>query len=119
MAALVIIVCYMPWSIVLEHNIVISGMDAKGTDFGRPGLMNIILSIVMIVFFSLPKVWAKRTNLFITTISFAWSIRNYLLVTSCYYGECPQRQPALYAFVLFSFIAMLMSFFPQVKIEEG
>ena len=118
-AVLIIVFCHLPWSIVTERNIVISGMFAEGTSYGRPGLMNIILSVVMIILFSIPKVWAKRTNLFITSICFAWSLRNYLIVTTCYYGECPQKQPALYGFVFFCFMAMLMSFFPKVKIEEG
>ena len=116
-ALVVIALCFLPWSIVAERNIIITGMNSKGTDFGRPGLLNIILSLVMIAFFMLPKVWAKRTNLFIAAIAFAWSIRNYILVTTCYFGECPQKQPALFALVLFSFITMVMSFLPKVKID--
>ena len=71
------------------------------------------------MFFCLNKVWAKRTNLFIGAIGFAWSIRNYILVTTCYFGECPQKQPALFALVLFSFLTMLMTFFPKIEIKEG
>jgi len=118
-AIIVIVVCYLPWSIVVERNIVINGMYTQGTDFGRPGLLNIILSVIMIVFFCLNKVWAKRTNLFVGAIGFAWSIRNYILVTTCYFGECPQKQPALFALVLFSFLTMLMTFFPKIEIKEG
>jgi hypothetical protein len=117
-AIIVIVLCHFPWSIVVERNIVISGMNTKGTDFGRPGLLNIILSIASILLFSLPKVWAKRTNLFIGTIAFAWSIRNYILVTTCYLGECPQKQPALFALVFFSFMTMLMTFFPKLELKE-
>ena len=117
-ALVVMILCFLPWSIVTERNIIISGMNTKGTDFGRPGLLNILLSLTMIVFFILSPLWAKRTNLFIGAIAFAWSVRNYILVTTCYYGECPQKQPALYALVFFSFITMLMSFLPKVKINE-
>jgi len=118
-AVIVIVVCHLPWSIVVERNIVINGMYTQGTDFGRPGLLNIILSVIMIVFFCLNKVWAKRTNLFVGAIGFAWSIRNYILVTTCYFGECPQKQPALFALVLFSFLTMLMTFFPKIEIKEG
>ena len=117
-ALVVISLCFLPWSIVVERNIIIYGMNTKGTDFGRPGLLNIILSLVMIILFVLPQIWAKRTNLFIAAIAIAWSIRNYILVTTCYFGECPQKQPALFALVLFSFITMLMSFLPKVKIGE-
>ncbi len=117
-AILVMSVCFLPWSIVTEHNIVITGMRATGTDFGKPGFMNIVLSLVMILLFCIQKIWAKRTNLFIGAINFAWAVRNYILVTTCYFGECPQKQIGLFALLVFAFGAMIMTFFPQIKIEE-
>ncbi len=117
-AVLVMGVCFLPWSIVAEHNIVVTGMRATGTDFGKPGLMNVVFSLVMILLFCIPKIWAKRTNLFIGAINFAWSVRNYLLVTTCYFGECPQKQVGLFALLFFAFGAMLMTFIPKINIQE-
>lgn len=117
-AILVIGICFLPWSVVTEHNIIVTGMNAKGTDFGKPGLMNIVFSLIMILLFCIQKIWAKRTNLFIGAINFAWSVRNYLLVTTCYFGECPEKKIGLFALLIFAFGAMLMTFFPQIKIEE-
>ena len=117
-AFLVIEVCFVPWSFVAEHNILITGISTKGTDFGKPGLMNIVFSLVMVLLFCIQKIWAKRTNLFIGAINFAWSVRNYLLVTTCYFGECPEKKIGLFALLLFAFGAMLMTFFPKINIGE-
>lgn len=117
-AILIIILSHLPWSIVVEKHLIIGGMNAEGTNFGRPGLLNIILSVLMIILFNIPKVWAKRTNLFVGAINFAWSIRNYLLVTTCFFGECPQKLSALYFLVVTCFSAMLMTFFPKMEIEK-
>src|SRR3954469_17682043 len=88
-ALLVIIVCHFPWTFIESKNLVISGMWAPGTNLGRPGLMNIIVASASILFFSIPRIWAKRVNLFVTIFNLAWSIRNYILLASCLMGECP------------------------------
>jgi hypothetical protein len=63
----------------------------------------------------IPAIWAKRTNIFIGAIVFSWSIRNYILVSTCLMGECPVKQPALYALVTASGIVMLMALLPKLN----
>jgi hypothetical protein len=46
---------------------------------------------------------------------FSWSIRNYILVSTCLMGECPEKQPALYALVIASSIVMLMTLLPKLN----
>lgn len=118
-AIVVIIVCYFPWTIIESNNMVIYGMHAPDTNFGRPGLMNIIVSSASIILFAIPRVWAKRTNVFVTIFNFAWSIRNYILVASCLMGECPVKQVALYLLVAFSAVMLVMSVLPKLKIKPS
>lgn len=92
-------------------------MYAPETNFGRPGLMNIILTAVSIIFFAIPKIWAKRTNFFVTMLNLAWSIRNYILVSTCLYGECPVKKPALFLVVGFSIVMMVMSMLPKLALK--
>lgn len=107
-------ICYLPWSIIAEKNIVVTGMSAPGTLFGKPGLMHLVLGVPLIIFFLIPKIWAKRINVFLSAINLAWSIRNYILLTTCFMGECPEKKPALFiALALCSFI-LVMTFFPKV-----
>ncbi len=110
-------ICFLPWSIIEEKNLVVSGMRTTGTAFGRPGLLNIFFCSIMIVFFALTKVWAKRANVFIATIHLAWCIRNYILISACQAGECPQKQWALYVLELFGIILLVCALFPKMDIN--
>jgi hypothetical protein len=65
--------------------------------------------------FLIPAIWAKRTNIFIGAIVFTWSLRNYILVSTCLMGECPVKQPALYTLVIASGVVMVMSLLPKLN----
>lgn len=112
----VITTCYFPWTFIESKQLVISGMHAPDSNFGKPGLMNIIITSLSIIFFAIQKVWSKRTNVFVTIFNLAWSIRNYILVASCLMGECPVKRPALYLLVLFSAVMMIMAFLPKLTL---
>ena len=53
--------------------------------------------------------------IFIGAIVFSWSIRNYILVSTCLMGECPVKQPALYALVVAGGVVMLMTLLPKLN----
>lgn len=114
----IIAICYMPWVFIAGNNILITGLDSGVTNFGRPGIMNIVLSVAGAIFFAVPKIWAKRTNVFVGTVNFAWAIRNYILLTTCQAGECPEKKAGLYLLLIITFIMLLMTFFPKIAIPE-
>lgn len=111
--------CFMPWSFVESKQIVITGMSTRGTEFGKPGLMNIYLGVASLVLFMIPKVWAKRTNLFIAAVNIAWSVRNYLLVTTCFFGDCPQKKAGIFLLLLCSAVILIMAFLPKLSISAN
>ena len=111
-------ICYLPWSFIAERNILVTGMSAPGTVYGKPGLMHLVLGVPLILFFFIPKIWAKRTNVFIAAINLAWSIRNYILLSTCYMGECPQRKVGLFLAILLCAFILAMSFLPDLKTLE-
>lgn len=113
-----VISCFFPWSIIISKNLSISGFAAEGTSFGRPGLFHAIFCTVSVSFFAVPRIWAKRTNVFIGAINLAWAIRNYVLVSSCMLGECPEKQPALYVVLGCAIIMQLMVLFPNLQVEN-
>ncbi len=108
-------ICYLPWSFISEKNIIVTGMSAPGTMFGKPGLMHIVLAAPLIILFIIPKIWAKRINVFISAINLAWSIRNYILLTTCFMGECPEKRYALFLELLLCSFILVMTFFPKVE----
>ena len=113
-----IISCFLPWVYIETIHANITGLNAENTNFGRPGLINIILASVSVFLFLIQKIWSKRLNLLICAFIVAWSVRNFLLVTQCNMGECPIKKPAIYASILFSFLLLLMSMLPKLEIVK-
>ncbi len=114
---LLYIAAYQPWITVVSKNITITGMNTAGTNFGKPALMNLIVSGISAVFLLYSSVMAKRANIFFCAFNIAWSIRNYVLISMCRGGECPDRKFGLYLLMLSALIIMLASLFPDVKIK--
>ncbi len=110
-----IVTCFFPWSYVAEINLLITGLQG-GENLGKPGLLNIIFCSAMIVFFLIPKIWAKRANLILGALNIAWSIRNYLLVSACSGGICPEKKWGIFALLVLSIFIEVMTFMPPIKI---
>lgn len=111
-------VCYLPWSYITDKNIVITGMSAPGTLYGKPGLMHLVLGVILIILFLISKITAKRINILVGAINLAWSVRNYILLTTCFMGECPQQKPALIIAILLCVLILIMTFLPDLKTLE-
>ena len=110
-----IINCFFPWSYVAEIGLTMTGWQG-GSNLGRPGLFNIVLCSVMIVFFLVPRIWAKRTNVIIGALNIAWSLRNYLLVGACSGGMCPEKKAGIFLLLFLSFFIEIMTFLPPIKV---
>jgi uncharacterized membrane protein len=115
---LLFVAAFQPWITVISKNITISGMATDGTNFGKPALMNLIISGICAIFFLYSSVMAKRANLFFCAFNIAWSIRNYVIVSMCRGGECPERKFGLYLLMISATIIMLASLFPDIKIKQ-
>lgn len=115
----VVLVCYTPWIYVPSVQLEVAGMFSHGkSNFGKPGLMNIICSAGAAILFLLPQVWAKRTNIFFCGFNIAWAVRNYIMLSRCYSGDCPEKKAGLYILVAASAIMLIMSFLPDVEINQ-
>ena len=110
-------ICFMPWTFIASQNITVTGFSSAGTSFGKPGYLNVVLSVVCLIFFSIPKIWAKRTNVFIAAINLAWAFRNYLLLSGCLLGECPEKKTGLYLLLLAAGIIQVMALLPKMNVE--
>jgi hypothetical protein len=118
-AVTVFVVCYKAWIYVPSAKLEIGGMFATGKqNFGRPGLVNMIMTGGSFLMFLLPYIWAKRSNIFLCAFNIAWACRNYILLSKCYGGDCPVIKPGLYLLLLASAIMLAMSFIPDVKVAE-
>lgn len=115
-AVLLVVSCFTVWVIIVSKNIAVSGVDATGTSFGKPGYLHLLLAFLFIVFTLIPAVWAKRSNLLVTALNLGWAIRNYIFISACSGGECPEKQAGIYLVMAASVCMLLSSLFPDIKI---
>ena len=115
---LLVVSCFFPWVIISSKNIIVSGVDSTGTNFGKPGYTHFVLSFFFIIFHFIPKLGAKRVNLLIVALNIAWAIRNYFIISMCREGECPQKQIGLWLVMLASALMLIAALFPDVQLKE-
>ncbi|MET0635029.1 MAG: hypothetical protein ABWZ25_03310 [Chitinophagaceae bacterium] len=117
-ALLLIIACFMDWVLVKSRGIVISGVDASGTSFGKPGYMHLLLTAFFLVFTFIPRLWAKRWNLAVVALNLGWALRNYFLITLCRGGECPVKLTGMYLVLICSVLMLAGAMFSDIRIEN-
>ena len=115
---LLVVSCFTPWVIISSQNIIVSGVDATGTNFGKPGYAHFVLGFFFIIFHFIPKLWAKRVNLLIVALNIAWGIRNYFIISMCREGECPEKQIGLWLVIAASILMLLAALFPDIKLKK-
>jgi hypothetical protein len=106
-AVTVLIACFLPWVYIESPDITVTGLSAKGTTYGKPGLLHLVFTFVYLVLFAIPRVWSRRLNLLFTAFNFAWAVRNFLLITTCSGGECPVKKAGLYLILAGSAIMLI------------
>lgn len=110
---LLALACAMPWVLIPSKQLIISGIDATGTRYGKPGYLHLLLGFFYLVFTLVPAVWAKRANLLVVAFNMAWTIRNFLILSLCRGGECPERLSGMYLLLLASVLMLLAALFPK------
>lgn len=113
-----ILACFNPWIYIVSQNISFTGMNRALPAYGRPGLVHIVLAVVAILCFVIPKVWAKRTNIFICAINVGWGVRNLIIISACSYGECPERKSWLLIALSASVLMLIFTFLPDIEVKD-
>ena len=107
-----------PLVIIDSQHWVITGWKSAGSSFGQPGKFLAYAGGLSLLFFALPYLWAKRINVAFGALILAWTFRNFVVLSTCQMGECPQKQWPLYACILISFGILIMTFLPKIKIPK-
>jgi hypothetical protein len=119
-----IICCFLPWAYYADTTIpneaerTFTGFYSFHNEYGKPGKFLVFFATLTLVFLLLPKVWAKRTNLFICALTFAYAIKTFILYGSCYNNYCPQKLFGLYLMVGCTAIMLLASAFPNMNLKN-
>lgn len=111
-------ICFIPWSYIPSIQTTLTGMSTGATQFGRPGVLTIVFSLTSAVLFLVPRIWSKRLNVIVAAIGLSWAVRNYLLLSACLMGECPEKKAGLYLLLLLTSGVMLMSLIPKLAVSD-
>jgi hypothetical protein len=117
-AVLVIIASFMPWAYFPVLQKEFTGFFSEQNRYGRPGKVLIAFSVVEILFYLIPRIWAKRANIFVAAVGVAWGFKCYYLYTACYRGECPEKRLGLFLMFGGTIIALVAALLPDVTIKE-
>jgi len=115
----VIVGCFLPWIEILSVHMTVTGVDPAGTNFGRPGKAQIFLAVLSLILFFIPRIWARRTNLFIAAFAIAWAFRNIIIYSRCEMGECPQKGLGIWMVMLGSALVLISAIFQDLKLKPA
>jgi hypothetical protein len=122
---LLIIACFLPWTYYVDPHITteaqrtFTGFFTFENQYGKPGKLLSTIAIIVFGFMLLPRLWAKRANLFITALGVGYAIKTYILYTSCYNAYCPEKKAGIFLMMVCVIVLLVASAFPDVKMEQG
>ena len=117
--AVLLFACANTWITIPSKNIIVTGFDASAIDFGKPGLMHVFLCVLILVFLMIGKIWSKRTSFFISAFNIAWAIRNFIAMSACQAGVCPEKHFWFYMMLFSSFAITITILFGGVETNSS
>lgn len=118
-AILLIASCFMPWAYYADLHQTFTGFYSHQNYYGKPGKFLTLLSVISLSMMLIPKIWAKRTNLFVAALLVGYAIKNFISFTSCYNAYCPEKQPGIFLMIGSAVIILLAAIFPDLKLKTN
>jgi hypothetical protein len=110
---------FYSWVVIESRNITVSGIDASGTNYSKPGYFHFFLTAFFLFFNFMPRLWAKRANLPVLALNLGWAVRNFLIITACQGGECPVKKSGIWLVLLASGLMLVSGLFPGMKLKKN
>ena len=118
-AVILLATLFFPWVVIESKNIIITGMQADGTTYGKPGLLTLFFAGLTTVFSLVPRIWAHRICMICSALNAGWALRNFIILSVCQGGECPQRQPAFYLYLISSILLVIAVLIQDMKLKPA
>ena len=110
--------CFMPWVHYNNINETFTGFNVTkfttGNYYGKAGVTITVISIIILACMLVPKMGAKRLNIFMGALLLAYCIRTYIIFTSALFEGELVKQPGIYLVVILPFIIMVSAVFPNI-----
>lgn len=113
-----IVSCFLPWVHYADINQTFTGFYSYKNEYGKPGKFLVFFAVLILIFMLLPKIWAKRANLFISALTLAYAIKTVILFGSCYNNYCPEKLFSLYLMAGCTVVMLLASVFPSLELAD-
>jgi hypothetical protein len=118
-AAIVLVISgFLPWTWHPDIQKYFSGFVSENNAYGKPGKVFIFLAVIAIVFYAVPRLWAKRWNVFVNAMTLAYAIKSFILFSGCYSGICPERQYGIWIMLVAAFAMMAAAVLPDLKLTK-
>ena len=112
-----IAVCFMPWTYHADVQKNFTGFFSEKDAYGKPGKFIVFFCLASFALILAQKVWAQRVLLFVAGTLLAYSIKTYILYTSCYNAYCPEKKAGIFLLLACSVIIFGASLFSDVKVS--
>jgi hypothetical protein len=112
---LLIAVCFMPWTYHADLQKSFTGFFSEKDAYGKPGKFITFFCLASFFLIMAQKIWAQRVLLFVAGTLMAYSIKTYILYTSCYNAYCPDKKAGIYLLLVLSVIIFASALFSDVK----
>ena len=116
---LLIAVCFMPWTYHADLQKSFTGFFSEKDAYGKPGKFITFFCLASFFLIMAQKVWAQRVLLFVAGTLMAYSIKTYILYTSCYNAYCPDKKAGIYLLLVLAIVIFASALFSDVKISSA
>jgi hypothetical protein len=118
--AILIASCFMHWAYYPDLKESFTGFyTGEKSTYGKPGKLLTAIGLIALILMIIPKVWAKRVNLFLTALGLGYAIKTYVSFAGCYNGYCPEKEAGLWLMLISSILLMVAAVFPQLQLENA
>jgi hypothetical protein len=115
-----VISCFMPWTFYPDINKTFTGFFSEQNMYGKPGVFLVPIAVGSLIFMLLPKLWAKRINIFWAALGLGYAVKAYINFASCYgAGYCPEKKAGIYLMIFSAILILAAAIFPDVDMNEN
>ena len=115
--------CFIPWIHINSINETLTGMNVKpfatGNNYGNPGKFIIILTSIIFIFMLIPRIWAKRVNLFLSALLLAFALRSFVIFSGSLFEGEVERKMGLYLVLFLPIIILIACIFTKYDVRQG
>lgn len=115
---LIMVSCFLPWTYHPDLNKTFTGFFSENNAYGKPGRALIFLASFALLCFIIPRVWAKRLNLFVSALLVAYATRSFMVFSGCYRGICPYKEEGIWLMVISAATILIMAVLPDMKFGD-